>query len=162
MNPKFHYGICNSPTTFPILSRINSVRDPHPTSWRSYLISSSHLSLGLPSGLLPSGFPTTTLYTPLLSPIHATCSTDLIPLYFITQTILGEQHRSLSSSLCSFLNSPVTLSFLGPNILNTLFSNTPTLHSSLSVSDQVSHPYKTKGKVIFLYTLMFKCNSHNH
>ena len=36
---------------------------PHPTSWRSSLIS-THLRLGLPSGLLPSGFPTKTLYTP--------------------------------------------------------------------------------------------------
>jgi len=30
---------------------------PHPTSWRSILILSTHLCLGLPSGLLPSGFP---------------------------------------------------------------------------------------------------------
>ena len=44
---------------------------PHPTSWRSILILSTHLHLGFPSGLFPSGFPTNTLYTPLSSPIRA-------------------------------------------------------------------------------------------
>ena len=37
---------------------------PHPTSWRSILILSTHLRLGLLSGLFPSGFPTKTLFTP--------------------------------------------------------------------------------------------------
>ena len=52
-------------------------------------------------------------------------SSHLILLDFITRTIFGEQYRSLSSSLCSFLHCPVTPSLLAPNItLNTLLSNT--------------------------------------
>ena len=68
-------------------------------------ILSSHLSLSLPSGFFPSGFSTKTLYTPLPSPIPATCPAHLIILNFITCTILGEKYRSLSSPLCSFLHS---------------------------------------------------------
>ena len=39
---------------------------PHPTSCRSVIILSTHLRLGLPSGLFPSGFPTKNLYTPCI------------------------------------------------------------------------------------------------
>ena len=85
-----------------------------PTSWRSIIILSSHLRLGLPSGLFPSGFPTRTLCNPLLSPIRATCPAHRILLDFTTRTIFGKEYRSLSSSLCNFLHSPVTSSLLGP------------------------------------------------
>jgi hypothetical protein len=45
----------------------------HPISRRSILILSTHLRLGLPSGLFPSGFRTYILYAFLFSPIRATC-----------------------------------------------------------------------------------------
>ena len=53
------------PPSAPILGHLDPVHTPHPTSWRYIFILSSHLGLGLPSGLFPSGFPTTFLYTPV-------------------------------------------------------------------------------------------------
>ena len=90
---------------------------PHLTSWRSILILSSHLRLGLPSGLFHLAFPIKTLWKSLLCPVRTTCSTHLILLDFITRKIYGEQYRTLSSSSWSFLHSTVTSNFLGPNIL---------------------------------------------
>jgi len=74
-------------------SPIQSIH-PHPTSWRSNLILSTHRRLGLPSGLLPSDFSTKTLHTPLSSPIRTTCPAHLILLDFITRTILSEENKS--------------------------------------------------------------------
>ena len=59
---------------------------PHPTSSRSILLLSTHLRLGLPNGLFPSGFPSKTLYTTLSSPArYWVRSTDhLAPRYAIS------------------------------------------------------------------------------
>jgi hypothetical protein len=76
----------------------------------------------------------------------------LILLDLVSRIIFGDEYRSLSSSLCSLLHSPVASPVLGPNILlSTLFSNTLSLCSSLSVRDKDLHPYKTTGKIIVLY-----------
>jgi hypothetical protein len=63
--PKVHYHIHKCPPPVPILSQLDPVHTPYPTSRRSILILSSHLRLGLPSSLFPSGFPIKILYTPL-------------------------------------------------------------------------------------------------
>ena len=58
---------------------------------------------------------------------------------FVTRTTFGEQYRSLSSSLCSFLPCPVTSSLLGPNILlNTLLVYLTNIIISFTVSSR--HP----------------------
>ena len=59
---------------------------PHPTSWRSVLILSTHLLLGLPSGLFPSGFSTKTLYIP----------TVLTHTYLLTHSMVQSPSEQLT------------------------------------------------------------------
>jgi len=123
---------------------------PHPTSGRFILILSSHLRLGLPSGLFPPRIPTKTLYTPLITPIRVTCPVQLILIDLITRKILGEEYR-----LCSFPNSPVTSSLLGPNILlSTLFSNTLNLRPPSARATKFHTHTKQQEK------LQFNCNNY--
>ena len=122
---------------------------PHPTFWRSILILSSHLPLGLPSVVFSSGFPTKIPF-PLRHTRYMAYPSNSSRFYHPN---IGWAVQIINSSLCSFLDSPVTSSPLGPNILNALFSNTLSFHSSRNVSDQVSHPYKTTGKIIILHSL---------
>jgi hypothetical protein len=66
-NPKVHYRAHKSPSLVPILSEINPIN-----TIPSILILSTHLRLGIPSGLFPSHFPTNILYAFLFSFIRAT------------------------------------------------------------------------------------------
>ena len=130
-NPKVHYRTHKPPPPVSILGQPNPVHIPtshlleiHPSTPRS------------PQWSLSLRFPHQDPIHPHSSPIRATCPAHLIPLDFITRTILGEEYKSFSSSLCNLLHSPVTSSFLGPNILlSTMFSNTLSFLSSLNVNE---------------------------
>ena len=126
-NPKVHY------CTHKRLPLVSNLGQPNPVH-----IPTSHLLEIHPNIIRPSTprspqwtlslrFPHQDPIHPPLTPIRTTCPAHLILLDFITRTILCEQYKSFSSSLCNLLHSPVTESLLGPNILlNTIFcSQTP-------------------------------------
>jgi hypothetical protein len=66
MYPQIHYRVHKSPPLVPILSQINPVNTTQ-SYLRSILILSTHLQLGLPSDLFPSGLPTNILHEFLFS-----------------------------------------------------------------------------------------------
>jgi len=107
-----------------------------------------HLRLCLPSGRLHSSFPT--------KPLCATCPTLPILLYLVTRIIFGEEYRSQSSLLCSFLHSPVTLSLFDSSV----FLYRPVLKQSQPlVLPQYERPSFTNiqnaGKIIIRFMLQW-------
>ena len=154
-NLKVHYCIHKCPPPVPILSQIDPAHSPTSHFLKIHLIIIPPSMPGSSNSLFSSVDPIKTLYTPLLSPIHATCPSHHILLDLITRIILGEEYRSLTSLWCIFLHYLVTSSLLGPNIFNTLFSIILNLRSSLIMSDHISHPYTLTGNIIVLYILIF-------
>jgi hypothetical protein len=58
--------------------------------------------------------------------------------------------------LVQFSQPPTISSLCGPNILlSTLFSNTLSVYSPLTVSDYVPHAYKTTGTILVSYISIF-------
>jgi len=62
---------------------------------------------------------------------------------------------NLAATCYAVFQHPVTSTLFRPNIfLSTLFSNTLSLCSSVSVRERASRPYKT-GKITVLYIFVF-------
>jgi hypothetical protein len=77
-NPKIYYHIQKCPPSVPILSQLHPIHTPTSHFWRSILLLSSHLRLGLTNCLFSSDLPTKPPYTPLHCPIRATWPAFLI------------------------------------------------------------------------------------
>jgi hypothetical protein len=121
---------------------------PNPTSRKFFLIWSSRLRLGLPSGLFPSGF--SHQY-----PVYAIRSAFYMPRP--SHSRLSHPKNNIGwvhilMILCSFLLFSVTSSLLGSK-----FSSTPSAYIPPSMWATKFHTLKkTTGKLLVLFVLIFK------
>jgi hypothetical protein len=88
--------------------------------------------------------------------MRVTCPAHIILIDLIFFVMFGDEYNNedphCAPSSILLLHYPI----LDTNILlRTLFSNTLSLCSSLDMRDQVSHPYKTTGRIMVLYILTF-------
>ncbi|PNF37612.1 hypothetical protein B7P43_G11949 [Cryptotermes secundus] len=108
----------------------------HPIPVSSILMLSTHLCLGLPSGIFPSGFPTDILYGFLISSIHATCHAHLILLHLI--------------NILTVDSLPQTMNLFSPELL----------------SNSIYQPYESDNRFIEVQQETYPCpqcgNKYRH
>ena len=145
-NPKVHYRTHKRPPTLSILGQPNPVHRPtsHLLEIRSNIIRPS--TPRSPQWSPSLRFPHQDPIHPLFSPIRATCPAHLNLLDYITRTILGEEYKSFSSSLCNLLRSPVTSSLLSHSGAKSLFILASLLISEFLIA--VARPVGRQGRFV--------------
>ena len=147
METKRSLPCIQQPATCPYLEPVQSSPCPHPNSWRSTLILSSHPRWFLQEVSFPQVsspklcillcFFSYVSNVPLSDSYRCECTNNIWWKAQITKLFVMQS-----------FHYPVTSSLLGPNVfLRTLFSNTLSLRFSLNVSDHISHPYKKQAKL---------------
>jgi hypothetical protein len=126
-NPNFHCRVRKSSSLARMVSQIkaacNTLYGP-----RSLLISSSHQRLDFPSGLSPSDFVINNVHELFFVLIRASFPAPPILLDFVVIIMLGEEYKSRSCSLCSFIPPPVTWSLFGPCVCSAPCSQTASVY----------------------------------
>ena len=116
-NPEVHCSTYISPPLVPIFSKSYPISSITTHLLKSVLILSSHLRLGLPKGVLLSGFPTKTVYAFLDCSICAVCPAHLscLDLRFLIMLVEKYNNYHISQHYVTFF---IYASIL--NVINTV------------------------------------------
>ena len=142
MEPQSSLPCSKQPTICPYLSHLNPLHTISSCFLRSIIILASNLSLTFPNGLLPSGFQLKQCMlapSPPKMPVSRTSHhrwSDHPDIWWRAQ-IIKHLCMQLSPVYCYLL-------LLKPKCLpqRTLPSHTFSLHHTLNIRDEISHPYK--------------------